>query len=535
MPIPITRRAAAALALVLLAATPLAAQQPNPHEQAQAASESRPRGGGQGDGEQGGREQGGRDQALRLPEASVTQHKLDLTGRTLEFTATLGAVPLYDGEGGPLIAEVVTTAFTRPSEDGKPRPVTFLVNGGPGAASAYLDIGAIGPWRLPLSRIAPSSPAVTVPNDETWLDFTDLVFIDPVGTGYSWGGGRGEDSRRRFWSVDGDIQSLATVIRKWIERNDRQGSPKFIVGESYGGFRGPKIVRQLQAGQGVGVAGLILVSPVLDFGWRFQDRHSPMRWVSELPSMAAAARDTTPSGSDVIEPGSLKDVEDYAAGEFMTDLLRGVNDDAATQRMAARVSGFTGLDLALVRRLSGRVDAGTFVRERGREAREVGSLYDATVLGPDPNPSAAVSRPEDPVLDGSEAPLSSAMTDLYRRLGWRIDRPYKLLSEEVGGAWQWGSRRTAPEAVGDLREALALDQALHVLVVHGGFDLVTPYFENRLILNQLPAFDGRLKLSVYRGGHMFYMRDAARAAFRADAQKLYGDALGAVSRLGSAP
>jgi carboxypeptidase C (cathepsin A) len=529
MPIPFARSAAAALALLLLGAVPLAAQQPNPHEQAR-AGENRPNG---GDKEAGG--EGGREQAMRLPAPSVTQHTLDLGDRRLEFTATLGAVPLYDGEGGPLIAEVATMAFTRPAENGRPRPVTFLLNGGPGAASAYLNIGAIGPWRLPLSHIAPSASAMTVPNPQTWLDFTDLVFIDPVGTGYSWGGGRGEDSRRRFFSVDGDIQSLATVIRKWIERNDRQDSPKFVVGESYGGFRGPKIVRQLQAGQGVGVAGLVLVSPVLDFGWRFQDRHSPMRWVTELPSMTAAARDNTPAGTDVIDPRDTKDVEDYAAGEFMTDLLRGVNDGQAVERMAARVSGFTGLDIALVKRLSGRVDSATFVRERGRETREVGSLYDATVVGPDPNPSAAVSRPEDPVLDGSEAPLSSAMTDLYRRLGWRIDRPYKLLSEEVGASWQWGGRRTAPEAVGDLREALALDKALHVLVVHGGYDLVTPYFENRLILNQLPAFDGRLDLSVYRGGHMFYMRDAARSAFRADAEKLYGNALGAVNRLGTAP
>jgi carboxypeptidase C (cathepsin A) len=520
---PVFRPALAAVLALALAGAPALAQEPSSASPQSAAASSK------ADGD------GARDQGIHLPAPSVTQHRLEFGDRSLDFTATAASIPLFDGEGGPLIAEIATLAFTRKSESGAPRPVTFLFNGGPGAASAYLDIGAVGPWRVRLEAIAPSSPAVTVPNAETWLDFTDLVFIDPVGTGYSWAGGRGDDTRRRFWSVDGDVQALATVIRKWIERNDRQDSPKFVAGESYGGFRGPKVVRALQDNQGVGIAGLVLVSPVLDFGWRFQDRHSPMRWVTELPSMAAAARDTSPSGPDVLDRAAQKDVEDYAAGAFVSDLLRGPNDAAAVGRMSAQVSGFTGLDEALVRRLAGRVDASTFVRERGRDRAAVASLYDATVSGPDPSPNAWSSHPEDPVLSGSEAPFSSAMTDLYRRLGWRIDRPYKLLNEEVGGAWQWGGRRSAPEAVDDLREALALDPALHVLVAHGGYDLVTPYFENQLIINQLPAFGPgeRLRLAVYRGGHMFYLRDGSRAAFRADVQRLYEQSLQAVGRLGA--
>ena len=145
--------------------------------------------------------------------------------------------------------------------------MTFVFNGGPGAASAWLQFGDAGPWRLAMNGDAATSSASPdlVPNAETWLDFTDLVFIDPVGTGYSRFVATGDDVRKKFFSVDGDVSSISVMIRRWLEKHDRLTSPKFVAGESYGGIRGPKIVRNLQTDQGVGVKGLILVSPVLDF------------------------------------------------------------------------------------------------------------------------------------------------------------------------------------------------------------------------------------------------------------------------------
>jgi carboxypeptidase C (cathepsin A) len=250
-----------------------------------------------------------------------------------------------------------------------------------------------------------------------------------------------------------------------------------------------------------------------------------MRWVTELPSMAATVRDTDGASLAQALPPDLADVEDYAAGAYMTDLLRGVSDPAVLDRISSEVARLTGLDPALVRQLGGRVDTSTFLRERGRAQGLVGSAYDGTVTGPDPAPLAAVSRPDDPVLAGVEPILSSAMTELYRRLGWRIDRPYRLLNREVGNGWQWGGRRMSPQSVDDLREALALDSRMRVLVAHGASDLVTPYFENKLILRQLPAFSDRLRLKVYGGGHMFYSRDASRQAFRADVQDMLQAAL----------
>lgn len=465
----------------------------------------------------------------RLPVEAVTHHKLDLPGRTMPFSATVGTVQLFDGEGGPLLAEVAVMAFQREDVDPATRPVAFLFNGGPGAASGYLNVGGVGPWRVPMQAPRPSDTPVALPNAETWLDFADLVFIDPVGTGYSWTTARGDEARRRFWSVDGDVAAMATAVRKWIERQGRQASPKLLVGESYGGFRVPKVARALQTEQGVGVSGLVMLSPVLDFSWRFEDRHTPMRWVSELPSMAAARRESGGDGDGKAQgnrtasatPPDLADAEAYAAGDYMVDLLRGAGDPAVLDRVSTRVAELTGLDAALVRRLGGRVDANTFLRERERSQGLVGSAYDATVTGPDPEPFAAISRPDDPVLVGVEPVLSGAMTDLYRKLGWRIDRPYRLLSREVGNGWQWGGRRMSPQAVDDLREALALDTRMRALVAHGATDLVTPYFENKLILRQLPDFGpGRLTLRVYGGGHMFYSRDASRHAFRADVEGL---------------
>ena len=455
-------------------------------------------------------------EAKRLPADVTTEHAVELAGRTLRFKATAGTIPINNQEG-KLQAEIAYTAYLMP--DAPARPLTFAFNGGPGAASAYLQIGAMGPWRLPLDNIVPSSTPALIPNAETWLDFTDLVFVDPVGTGYSRFIAGGDEVRKQFWSVDGDIEVLATFVRKWIEKNGRQASKKFIAGESYGGFRAPKLAGKLNE-QGVAVNGLVMVSPVIDFGWRGNGRHSPLAWLSRLPSMAATAREANAP----FDREALREAERYAAGEYLQDLLRGERDSAAVERMAARVAQLTGLDPAIVRRLAGRVDTRTFIRERTRERGLIASMYDATVTGIDTDPHSSNSGRDDPVLGGMRAPLSSAMTDLYARvLNWRVEEPYQLLNGRVSSRWDWGGGRSTHDIVGELRGLLADDPRMRVLVTHGASDLVTPYFENQLIIEQMPPFASpeRLKLSVYGGGHMFYSRDASRRAFREDARTLY--------------
>ena len=214
----------------------------------------------------------------------MTQHRLALPGRALAFTATAGHLTLVDPQGAPQ-AEYGFVAYALDGAEPRTRPVTFVINGGPGASSAYLHLLALGPWRLPVDgqTISPSMPTERVPNAETWLDFTDLVFIDPPGSGYSRVVG-GDQARERFYSVEGDIDGLAAFVARWLKEKSRLESPKFFVGESYGGFRGPLLAQKLQRDQGVGLSGLVLVSPVLDFGWFSQPNHAPWVHVVRLPS-----------------------------------------------------------------------------------------------------------------------------------------------------------------------------------------------------------------------------------------------------------
>jgi len=454
----------------------------------------------------------------RLPADSTTKQTVALPGRTLAFTATAGSIHLFNDKGEPQ-ADVAYTAYQLDGADPHGRPVTFFFNGGPGAASAYLQLGATGPWRLPISgdaAISSASPDL-VPNAETWLDFTDLVFIDPVGTGYSRFVATDEDVRKRFYSIDGDVNALAVVVRRWLEKSDRLLSPKFIVGESYGGIRVPKMVHELQTEQGVGVRGLILVSPVLDF--REYSGSSILQYVASLPTMAAVAREA----KGPVSRADIADVETYARGDFLGDLIKGEADTAATTRLADSVAALTGIDQALSRRLAGRFDVNEFRREFDRRDGKVTGRYDASVLGLDPDPDSSSSRFSDPSGDPLIAPLTSAAVDLItRKLNWRPDRSYHLLNGAVERSWDFGRGRSPAESISQLRQILALDPKLKLLVGHGLFDLATPYFGSKILLDQLPAYASpeRVKLVVYPGGHMFYSRDGSRQALRNEAEMM---------------
>jgi carboxypeptidase C (cathepsin A) len=457
-----------------------------------------------------------------LPAAVKTSHSIDLPGRSLRFNAIAGPIRLSDAQSGTPQADIATTAFVLDGADPAKRPITFAINGGPGSASAWLDLGSVGPWRLSLDHppFSPSAVPVATDNGDTWLDFTDLVFIDPPGTGYSRILAKGDEARHHFYSVKGDIEALAVTIRKWLAANKRIDSPKFIIGESYGGFRGPKLARRLQDEEGIGVAGLVLISPVLDFGWWSEGAdNNPLTFAMRLPSQAAAARNA--SGPD--PRTALADVEAYASGPYIVDLLRGERDPQALARIAEKVAAFTGLDPALVRKLGGRIDPATFARERERASEKVTSVYDARIAGFDPFPYRATSEYSDPLVDAVKTQLASAMADLTAtRLGWFVEGRYEILNESVARSWEWGSGRERPEALSDLKKAMALDPSLRVLVAHGVTDQVTPYFASKLLIDQVPVMGtpDRLRLKVYGGGHMLYFVDRSRAELREDARKL---------------
>ena len=475
--------------------------------------------------------------SARLPQEVVTEHVVELPDRTLRFNATAGAIPITNTKG-EVLAEIGYIAYTIPGMAAGQRPVTFALNGGPGSASAWLQIGTLGPWRIDMEAAAasPSAPAPLLPNAETWLDFTDIVFIDPVGTGYSKivsdGAGKAdaEDQKRRrqgragsreeggpsyFWSVSGDIDSISEFIQKWVTKNDRLTSPKLLVGESYGGFRGPKIARKLFSDHGIALSALVLVSPVLDFGVR-RDTNPPLAYVALLPSLAAAEMERR---GEEISRDRLAQVEEYARGDYLEDLMRGPRDAAAMQRVVSRVAEITGLSDETVKRRGGRISGRTYSDEINRPNGKVASMYDASIKGLDPDPASSRRHYKDPFTTALNAPMTTAMLELYgSKLNYRTDRSYIKINGEVNRSWIWGNSLEPPESVSELMEALALDQHLRVIVMHGYTDLVTPYFASELVLDQLPAYGERQRVSniVYPGGHMFYSRDSSRKALRED-------------------
>ncbi|KRP88196.1 peptidase S10 [Bradyrhizobium pachyrhizi] len=529
-------RLAAALLVACLATVARAdddVPQPSPSPSAQAPSGQNPSGqspGGQNPSGQKGRAgrggeagsganaaaSGSTAEQHRLPPDSTTKQSVALPSRTLNFSATAGSIRVFDDKGEPL-ADIAYTSYQLDGAEKANRPVTFLFNGGPGSASAWLQLGNVGPWRLPFDGAVSSAAPELQANADTWLDFTDLVFIDPVGTGYSRFVTTSEEARKRFFTVDGDANSVALVIRRWLEKYDRLTSPKYLVGESYGGIRGPKVVRNLQMQQGVGVRGLVLISPVLDF--REYTGSSLLQYVASLPTMAAVAR----QAKGPVTREDLADVESYARGDFLLDLVKGQADTEATTRLADKVASLTGIDQVVSRRLAGRFDIGEFRREFDRKNGKVTGRYDASIEGFDPYPDSSYFRFNDPSGDPLMAPLTSAAVDLTtRKLNWRPDGSYHLLSESVNKAWEFGHGISPAESVTQLRQALALDPNLKLLVGHGLFDLATPYFASKIILDQLPAFagPGRTRLAVYPGGHMFYSRDGSRQAFRKEVEAL---------------
>ena len=458
-----------------------------------------------------------------FPAEATAKQVTHVGGKTLNYTATVGAMPVLD-EKGRKVAEVVYTAYTLDGASDPRRPVTFAFNGGPGAASVYLNLGAIGPKRVQFGAAgdSPSDPTGMIDNPGTWLDFTDLVFIDPVGTGYSRSLLPDDQAKSRFFTVAGDINYLSRVVFDWLVKSQRMTSPKYVVGESYGGFRAPRIAHTLQTDLGVGVAGVTMVSPFLDAAsWSGGD-FSPMPWVVLLPSMTASNLER----QGKLTPEAIADVENYARTEYTTTLLSGWRDTAAFDRMVKRVSDYTGLDPTMVRRWGGRIDSRAYLRELYRDTGKLGSWYDPNVTSNDPYPWAVQQRVNDPILDQIIAPTTSAIVDFTTRIvGWKAPGRYNALSGTVGRLWEPGWAQTA-ESVSALRGSLAVDPKMKVLILHGYDDLSCPFFVSQLVIDQIPPTvkgdASRMQLHIYPGGHMFYSRPDSQAQMRRDVMAMYG-------------
>jgi carboxypeptidase C (cathepsin A) len=454
-----------------------------------------------------------------LPADAHVAQQITVNGTPLKYTATVGTLPVKDAEGKPT-AEVVFTSYI---VEGPNRPVTFAFNGGPGAASVYLNLGAIGPKRVDFGAEgqSPSDPAILKDNPGTWLDFTDLVFIDPVGTGFSRSLVSPDESKKDFYGPDQDIAYLSKIVYDWLVKNDRLLSRKYIVGESYGGYRGPRLTAYLQSQIGVGINGLVMVSPALSPNAGSPDI-SPVPWMITLPSIVAANYER--QGKLTAE--NMQAVIAYTEGEYAEDLIKGNSDPAATPRIVKKVTELTGLDPTFVRQSGGRLETQAFLREEFRETGKLGSRYDPNVTAYDPFPYAPQQETQDPILLSIIAPTTTAMVDFVTRVvGWKTDGRYNALSEDVARAWDRSNGRGAfgnSASETDLRVAVSTDPKLHVLIAHGWADLSCPFMGSLLTVNEIPIMGeaNRIQVHEYAGGHMYYARLASSLALRKDVQEL---------------
>jgi carboxypeptidase C (cathepsin A) len=509
------------LVALLLAALPffgiaaLAGAQEHPDRPGRAGAEH-----GREQAEQGrGRpEPGGPGVLGLLPADAVTEHSLALPGGgTLAYTATAGTFSLFD-QSGARSGAIFYTAYVAKPSDPATRPITFVFNGGPGAASAFLNLGAVGP-RLAVfgGNGRDASKVSLVDNPDSWLRFTDLVLIDPIGTG--WSRAAKPDGANAFWGVHADAAAMAKVIALYVAKNNRVSSPKFLAGESYGGFRAVKVARALPEQQGMSVNGIIMLSPMLEGAFQFGGARFALGAALQLPSLAAAELER--KGAFSIQ--ALADAKHFAMTDYLTTLAGPPLQGEAADRFYARVAALTGLPQDVVARQRGFIGE-AFIKNLHLNDNKVVSSYDATFAVDDPHPESAVAHGPDPILDGLVRSFGSAFVSYARdELGFKTDMTYELLNPEITGNWKWNSGRLQPSVNDDLRELFALTPSFHLMIAHGYSDMVTPFSVTRYLLDHLPqrATAGRAQLRLYRGGHMFYLDPGSRKAFAADARTMY--------------
>jgi len=468
-----------------------------------------------------------------LPARVETRHTLNLPGQPLEYRAVAETIGLTN-QKGEASASVYTVSYLADAPAGQPRPVAFVFNGGPGAASVFLHLGGLGPRILetPASGAAPNPPVHLIDNPSTWLVFTDLVFVDPVGTGFSHGKGKEENPDKPFWNVHGDLDSLGAVVRRWLTRHERWSAPVFLVGESYGGLRAAALAHSLEREVGITVSGLVLISPALDLAILRPDISNTLAPAFQLPSYAAVAAALSeaapPAETGRAAEGFAMSAERFAMTDYLVGLagLKGI--PAAGDPFIARIAALVGLPVDIVRRHRGRVPDRVFARELRRAQGEILSLYDATVTraaGANPSDDDA----GDPVLAPAIAAYTAAF-DSYapEGLGYRTERPYRVLPRDVSRQWNWDGARGGGGGLGlalsSLEKTLLAHPGTKLLIANGRYDLVTPYLASRWLVDQLglpAAVRFAIRLSVYEGGHMMYMRPKSRAALAADAADIF--------------
>jgi len=449
--------------------------------------------------------------AVVLEEKLVeTRHKTRIGERDIEYTASAGTLVLK-GDEGEEKASIFFIAYTKTGgHAAKDRPVTFSFNGGPGSSSVWLHLGLLGPKIVPMNEDGTSYPPPyeLKVNEHSLLSQTDLVFIDPVSTGYS-RPAEGEE-KGQFHGVEEDIRWVGEFIRLYVTRNERWGSPKFLIGESYGTTRAAGLSGYLQQRHGMFLSGIMLISSILNF--QTTDFHigNDLPYALFLPTYTATAWYHGMLGDRYSDLASaLAEAEDFAMGEYTSVLMLG--DEVPAERYDAtvrRLSELTGLSGEYVRQTDIRIRIWRFVKELLREKGLTTGRLDTRFTGRDRD-SAGEGYEYDPSYSNIYGPYSACINDYVRReLGFESDLAYEVLTGKVR-PWNYGKYRNRYINVAEtLRSAMVRNPALRVYVASGYYDLATPYFATDYTFAHLGLPDelkGNVNIQYYEAGHMMYI------------------------------
>lgn len=456
-----------------------------------------------------------------------TEHSATIRGALIPYRATAGTLLLRDEEDQAL-ASIFHVSYLRSDVvDPGSRPVTFVFNGGPGSSAMWLHLGCLGPRRLVMPDAVPPPPPPykLVDNEHSLLDVSDLVFIDPVGTGYS--RVHGKAKAKDFHSVKTDASSLCEMIQHWLSRHGRWASPKFIAGESYGSTRAAAITDGLlQAG--CVINGSVMVSNAMHLGTLVFETGNDLPHVLYLPSYAAVAAYhgvVTPPDGDL--EAFLAAAEEYAMGDYARALFLGSSlGDEERERVAQRLSEFTGLNAAWIARADLRIEIGRFTKELLRQRSHVVGRLDARYLGFDPDHVGELPM-EDPSFIQPLGPYTAAVNGYLRgELGYPEQRRYDAISLKVGDTWTWADdkRMGYPNTAEHLRRSMLMNPHLKVFFASGLYDLATPYFATRYTATHLGREEhirANVFESTYPAGHMMYSHQPSLAKLRDDLERFY--------------
>ncbi len=482
----------------------------------------------QADSEEGG-EAGKKEKKPEEPPV-VTQHEIKVQGKTLAYTVTTGLMPI-NNEKGEKEADIFFMAYTLDNTgSASHRPLMFSFNGGPGSASVWLHLGALGPKRVQMLEDGnlPAPPYRAVENEYTWLEQTDLVFIDPVGTGYS--RPAKPDLGPKFWGLKGDIESVGEFIRMYLTRYQRWISPLFLVGESYGTTRAAGLAGHLIE-KGIAMNGILLVSSILNFQTALFGKGNDLPYILFLPTYTATAWYHQRLSDDLQQslPKTLAEVEAWAETGYATALAKGdALSTRARQETINRLARYTGLSKRFIEDNDLRIEIFRFCKELLRDQKRTVGRLDSRIKGRDALNST--EKPDfDPSMTAIRPPYTAVLNDYLRReLGYKSDLEYYILGGGINTSWDWAVKQGYADTSEALRSAFAKNPYMQLFVASGYYDLATPYFATRYTLSHLgldPDLRANITTADYEAGHMMYIHNASLAKLKADVTEFLKKAL----------